>query len=179
MLELREFLADRTDQESVQALVEGDKLKIGPRIEDWFGRNCYVLHFPRLMLETINMIVVSGPTISEEDDMDEWIDGAMDMAGNMLRAEDEQKLKEGTPIEEPFEPRFTFMMQTLNFTPANVLQAVVTANNLVDRERHVFYQCLVIGQGFGRYERKFGIKAELARTWFLTAIDRLTLAVDE
>ena len=70
-------------------------------------------------------------------------------------------------------------METLMFTPVNVLRAAVAANALPAGERHVFYHCFVLGKGFGRYEQEVGIDAHHAKNLLIRSIDKLSDAVGD
>lgn len=164
---------------ALQELADGDRLRLLPRSEAWMTKNCYLLDFTSLVYDSLAMVVAAGPTIEESDDMDEWLEGTIDIAAKGQLDRDLDLLKRNTPVEEPYETRFAFLMETLNFTPDNVRAATVAANGLRPGERHVFYHCLVLGKGFGRYEEEVGIDALRARDLLMRAVDKLSDAVGD
>ena len=179
MVELRAFLAEREDVQALKDLVDGDRLQMLDRVDGWMQKRCYLLDFRKLIYESLPMVVAAGPVIDGSEDMTEWIEGTIEIAAQALLEEDARLAREGTPLEEPIEPRYVFLMDTLMFTPEQVRIATVAANELRTGERHVFFNCFVVGKGFGRYEEETGIRAEQAQALLMRAIDRLCDAVGD
>lgn len=175
--ELRAFLADRTETDALAELVEGDRLAMKRRTKEWLQSRCYLLDRRRLILDSLAKIVAAGPTLEESDVLGVWIDQRIENAAQVLFEVDAKSALD--VIEEPFEPRLLFLMGTLAFRGDEVRRAVVAANELRAGERHVFYNCFVIGCGFDRYEEQEGIKAEHARSLLMRAIDKLSAAVGD
>jgi hypothetical protein len=179
MAELRGFLADRDDVSAVEVLLDGDRLRMVDRVARWMENRCYMLDPRTLIYETLPKVVAAGPTIEGSQDLDEWLESRIETAAGVLFEEDVRLALADAPVGEPLEPRFQFLMETLNFTPAEVRRVVVAVNQLRAGERHVFYHCFVIGKGFGRYEDEVGINATQAQALFKRAIDKLSDAVGD
>jgi hypothetical protein len=179
LVELWKFLGERDDMTSLAELADGDRLGMLPRSEVWMAKNAYMLDYPGLVYGALTMVVAGGPTIDGSEDMDAWLEGTIDIAARGLLDRDIELAKEGGPVEEPFEVRFAFLMETLRFSPDNVRLAIVAANGLPEDERQVFYNCFVLGKGFGRYEQEVGVDAFRARDLLMRAIDKLSDAVGD
>ena len=177
--ELRAFLANRTETDALAELVEGDRLGMKRRTKEWLQSRCYLLDRRRLILDSLAKIVAAGPTLEESDALGVWIDQRIENAARVLLEVDAQEARQRRPLEEPFEPRLLFLMGTLAFRGDEVRRAIVAANELRSGERHVFYNCFVIGCGFERYEEQEGIKAEHARSLLIRAVDKLSAAVGD
>jgi hypothetical protein len=179
LVELRAFLGERDDMTSLAELADGDRLGMLPRAEIWMNKNAQLLDYPGLVYDALTMVVAAGPTIDGSEDMDAWLEGTIDIAARGLLDRDIEFAKAGTPVEEPFEVRFAFLMESLRFNPGNVRLATVAANGLPEEERQVFYHCFVLGKGFGRYEQEVGVDAFRARDLLMRAIDKLSDAVGD
>lgn len=177
--ELRAFLADRVEVKALAGLVEGDRLGMRRRTKAWLHSRCYLLDRRRLIVDSLAKVVAAGPTLREADALDGWIDQRIEHAAQVLLEVDAREAREGRPLEEPLEPRLLFLMASLAFRGDEVRRALVAANELRSGERHVFYNCFVIGCGFERYEEREGIKAEHARSLLIRAVDRLSAAVGD
>lgn len=179
MNELRQVLSARGDVEALGELVYGDRLRMLDRTYRWLTTNCYLLDRRALVYDSVAMVVAGGVMITGEEDMDAWVEATIDIAARGLLDRDKEVAARSPRAEEPFEPRFMFLMQTLMFSPRNVRLAMVAANGAPRAERHVFYHTMIEGTGLDAYAREHGLKRPYAQELFLNFIDRMSAAVGD
>ncbi len=142
-------------------------------------KRCYLLDVTQLAYQSIEAVLAAADDLRPEHELDEWLEQRIEVAGGILIEEDADLARRNVVAEEPLEPRLQFLIEALRFSPANVRRAVAAANDLSNAERHVFFHCFVLGNGFGRYGEQAGVDGEHVRTLFLQAIDKLSDAVGD
>lgn len=177
--ELQSFLGDAPAPEAVDALAKGDRLGMQAHCSRWLTDRCYMLDLRRLIQDSLAHVVVEAPAADESQEWNDWLRERIEVAGQFLLEKDRALARENPPLEEPIEPRFLFLMDTLQFTPDDVRIAAATLNGLSAGERHVFHHCFVQGKGFGRYEEEVGVDALHAKKVLLEVIDKLSDAVGD
>ena len=176
---MQALLNGRDGAEGLRILADGDRLGMRLRCGEWAGKRCHLVDSVALAYEVLAMVVVDAPTLDSSTDFDEWLEGTIEVAAEAYLDRDAELARQGVPVEEPIEPRFRFLMETLRFTPDQVRIATAAANALPVAERHVFHHCLVQGKGFGRYGREMGIDALHARDLLMRAVNKLCDAVGD
>ncbi len=176
--ELRQLLAGKDELERLIALHEGDPLRFAHRANDWLARCCHLIDLRKLALKSETLAAARMGDLSGIDDLNGFLDNAIEDAARTLLREDVLLAGEDAPIDEPYEPRFRLLLAHLAVEPAQLRRAVVAINELKTVERHVFYHCFVRGNGFGRYAREFGTDALRARELFVRAVKSITRVLD-
>ena len=178
-IELLEFAKNRDDRAALTILADGDPLRLVKRTLDRLEKRCLLLDIRSVVYGAMPFVVATAGMLDGTEDLTKWLEGSIDVAVEGLLEDDARRAREDHPVDEPIEPRFLFVMQTLAFSPRQIRRVVVAANDLPKDERHVFFHAFVMAKGFTWYEQHTGLDQFDAQRLLVRGIDRLSRAVGD
>jgi hypothetical protein len=135
----REILGAGSARSVLERLMDGDPLEIGPRCQERIEHHAILVAWDRLWLRSAARIAYSAPTYDGTPPLDLFLMEHVDLSIDELIEEDREEENAGQPPLEPWDPRYSFLAETVGMEPALARKACIRFNDLPEAVRRTYF----------------------------------------
>ena len=132
-------------------ITDGDPLGVGPRVMQFLRKRAVLMDSARLCLRTMAHIAHDAPFYEGDPPITEWIGEVIERSVRDLMQEDAYDEATKSPLRQPTDERYDFLVNLLGIPPGKARRACVTFNALPSRDRRTFWAVCVEGKSVHRY----------------------------
>jgi hypothetical protein len=147
----REVLGSGKPRVVLARLMDGDPLEIGPRCQERLQTECWLVDLSRLVLRAYARIAYAAPRYRGRPPLDDWLRSRIDQSVVELVREDREEERTGIPAEEPWDPRYAWVSETLGLEPELARRACIAFNDLPRDVRQTYFAISVEQKSLNRW----------------------------
>lgn len=146
-----EFLGGQLPSKILRRLCNGDPLGFADRTLRRIRERALLIDSARLGMRAMAYVAHDAPKYRGKPELGLWIEQQIDRGIQDFLQEDAYQEATRTPLREPIDDRYSFLVDLLGIPPLKARKACITFNALPNKDRHTFWAVCVEGISIHRY----------------------------